>query len=539
MKIEIDIKSESLTSAFFSSTELKQTLIIYGCVELLHAAQQPIKYPSNQEILTFMQNNFDEKRISISEMIEGKYLIIYKLDRKIFIFCDKHSIQRIYYTFNNSRLTISDNLLSDFSNFQISQQNAIQFLFFRFVSGRQTLFENIFQIMPCDCLVLDLENHTLDIKQHFIFPKRDVKVESFTQAGELMHTLFRNALQTRIDKHPNETLLLPTSGGMDSRYILATALELVDSKRILALTFGTKGTYDFEIGALVAKTAGVRHVGFPLTYEDYILDIELINNCLDTDGQINFITELPLKICKRYEEYGKFVLSGYLGDTVMGAKTSSQVFNNHTDIILKDSLVKEKSVIQKFISDATIESSFYYSANDNSCLTPFEDWFFTNHFCKYTNFCVFKNRQNLSYMTPFVDYQFFDFMINLPFEMRNSRNLYFQTICHRFPKLASVPFKSYCGAPLNSSKFERYITKQWNRVNVRVLKSDKNVNYIPFLKYTDKIVKIKSLQRNMKGILPVELHNLIFQNSKYSLLLFNLKCLEILKFNFSVKILTD
>jgi len=534
MKIEIDIKSNIINSTHFSNTELKQPLIIYGCVELIHTANKLIKYPSYQEILTFLNTYFDENNISILQKIEGKYFIIYNLNHKQYLFCYKNSIQRIYYSFHNLILTISDNILSVFSDLQTSQQNAVQFLFFRFIGGRQTLFENIFRLMPCECLVLDFEKNTLKTKQHFIYPKSAIEPNKLSQAGEQMHSLFRDALQTRIEKYPNETLLLPISGGMDSRYILAIALELVDAKRITALTFGSKGSYDYEIGSKVARTAGVRHVAFPLSCDDYGYT-DLYNNCLDTDGQINYITELPFKIIKRYEEYGKIVLSGFVGDTIMGAKTKSEHFDNQIDIVLKDSLINDKQLIQKFLSDSTIQSSFYFPSQKDSYLTEFEQWFFLNHFNKYTNYCIFKNQHNLTYISPFIDYQFCDFILKLPFEMRYNRNLYFAEFCRQFPKLASIPLKSYYGKPLNSSRIEQFISKQWNKFNVRILKNNKNVNYIPFVKYTDKILKIKSLQESTKDILPIELHNLIFQNPKYSLLLFNLKCLEILKTNFNVK----
>ncbi|WP_164737253.1 asparagine synthase C-terminal domain-containing protein [Georgenia sp. SYP-B2076] len=49
------------------------------------------------------------------------------------------------------------------------------------------------------------------------------------------------------------------SGGLDSRTILASLLEVFDRSEIVAATFGLPGEQDFDFAAMVAKEAGVRH----------------------------------------------------------------------------------------------------------------------------------------------------------------------------------------------------------------------------------------------------------------------------------------
>jgi asparagine synthetase B (glutamine-hydrolysing) len=63
--------------------------------------------------------------------------------------------------------------------------------------------------------------------------------------------------------------VVPLSGGLDSRLILCALLEHTEAKNIRTYTHGIPGSYDFEIGAQLAKEAGTRHVSFPMSTMTY------------------------------------------------------------------------------------------------------------------------------------------------------------------------------------------------------------------------------------------------------------------------------
>ncbi len=58
--------------------------------------------------------------------------------------------------------------------------------------------------------------------------------------------------------------VVPLSGGHDSRGVLAGLLEAVGPSHVRAVTFGTPGTLDFELGRTIAQAAGVRWEGIDL-----------------------------------------------------------------------------------------------------------------------------------------------------------------------------------------------------------------------------------------------------------------------------------
>ena len=62
------------------------------------------------------------------------------------------------------------------------------------------------------------------------------------------------------NQNTNHIVLL--SGGMDSRTILGGLLENLPKYRIIAVTYGIPGAWDFEFAKLITQKFGVRHEVF-------------------------------------------------------------------------------------------------------------------------------------------------------------------------------------------------------------------------------------------------------------------------------------
>jgi len=63
-------------------------------------------------------------------------------------------------------------------------------------------------------------------------------------------------------------VVIPLSGGYDSRCVLGAVLECVDASRIQVVTFGGPDTYDYRISRLIARKIGARNEVFSIS-EDY------------------------------------------------------------------------------------------------------------------------------------------------------------------------------------------------------------------------------------------------------------------------------
>jgi asparagine synthetase B (glutamine-hydrolysing) len=387
--------------------------------------------------------------------------------------------------------------------------------------------------MPGECLVIDTDSGSVKSQVAGIYPKNIQQDIDRNTAAETFHSLFVEGLNSRIRSlSHNEKLLIPISGGLDSRYILGAALEIVDATRIVTMSFGAPGSFDFEIGRKVAKAAGVKHVAYPLD-PGHFSNEALRSNCMDTQGQISFTTEAPFEIYKDFRRYGKINLSGYVGDAIMGNKYHRNGTNSRASIVIDDSHVKPDNPLTRHLSPELIKDSFYFENGNPSPLKLDEHWFFINHFTKYSNYCVFKNRKEFTYINPFVDYAFVNFVSNLPGHMREQRCIYFDWLIRKYPDLASLPCKLYRGAPLNASKTKRFVSLQWDRINHYIFGNRRTANKIDLYRHRRELLDMDRLKKTA-AFLPKEFKEILFRNTSYYLIWYNLRCLDILKTEFGV-----
>ena len=70
--------------------------------------------------------------------------------------------------------------------------------------------------------------------------------------------LLEESVDSLVDSLPGPHVV-PVSGSLDSRLILGLLRQRLTGSEILACTFGTPGTWDFEIGRRVARSCSVPH----------------------------------------------------------------------------------------------------------------------------------------------------------------------------------------------------------------------------------------------------------------------------------------
>ena len=118
-------------------------------------------------------------------------------------------------------------------------------------------------------------------------------------------------------KNKSDYHIVPLSGGFDSRGILASLIDAGLQEQIIAVSFGTPGSWDYELGRGLASKFSIHHRGLNLenvevTTEKLIDSAQ--NGCSWTfliDGYYNSLIS---------QEYGKNVVywSGFIGGALAG-----------------------------------------------------------------------------------------------------------------------------------------------------------------------------------------------------------------------------
>lgn len=248
------------------------------------------------------------------------------------------------------------------------------------------------------------------------------------------------------------THIVPLSGGFDSRTILGALLSRIDPSRIHTVTFGIPGTWDFEYGRRIARTAGVSH--------DEINLSSMVFNWSPTQVTTwaNTYDRKPTRMLEAYvhdwvqAEYispGNIYWSGFPGEAVAGENLPND-----------ESQTWERAV-DRFIgfrqfTDLDLTDDGY----DTTAVLP-ERPFVDKEILSYDQQLEFGVRQE--YFTrpivnpgpatkPYLHPEWLNFIVNVPREYRVGRDLFKKIVQDRYPDLFSIPTDHTFGLPITASQ---------------------------------------------------------------------------------------
>ncbi|MGE3591197.1 MAG: asparagine synthase-related protein [Arcobacter sp.] len=275
----------------------------------------------------------------------------------------------------------------------------------------------------------------------------------------------------------NQKHLVPISGGLDSRAILAGLLEHTEAKNIYTYTFGTPNTLDYDVGNYVAKKLGTNHTSFDLT--QYIFNQ---NELEDISKRVDFQTILfhhapTWEVDKKFEGCQNWC--GFMGDPLAGSKLSNEPTLS-LDVVKKQFIKKNSYVSSIDLTNGmNFEELIEATLIDNSLLTLDEQLDFQNRQTKYIAPHVLM--QGYEYKTPFLHQPWVDFMLSVPNSFRKDQSLYKNILLHAFPKEFSYKTKTNIGLPLGVSKNAIFAKRVIDKIlRITKLSSGKSINYLDF-----------------------------------------------------------
>ena len=296
-----------------------------------------------------------------------------------------------------------------------------------------------------DCVVLRNLNLTEWRNKKAILCKKPLQM--LIKEGVLT---LKRAIQKSLHQSDRGNHIVLLSGGLDSRAILGELIEILDRKDIIAVTFGTPGTWDFEIPKLVARTAGVHHECIDLTSSQWKWDFE---GMVKTAAKM----ETPTWLFDAYvfyqilQRFGKECVywSGFMGEALAGAHLLKQ--DSPTWEQAKSSFVAH----QRFSRSLELATSDF-KAEDQLPITPWID----PEVLSYDDQLDFGIRQwclirptllpkGYDHRTPFLHPNWVEFIINVPRRYREKQYLYKEILKAAYPRLFSLPTTNQ-GLPLDA-----------------------------------------------------------------------------------------
>ena len=267
-----------------------------------------------------------------------------------------------------------------------------------------------------------------------------------------------HALKAAFDNISQGNHIIPLSGGLDSRAILGRLLDAGLKEQITTVTFGTPGTWDYDIGSYVAKRMDLRHEAIDLTKVE--LKQALLEETAINMGACIWLFDAFYNrlIGKRFGEDAIY-WSGFMGDPLTGSH-----------LLLKDSESWDMA-LNKFAERGRFSTSIdlthsefrlkdmlpRYPILDQSRLCYDEQLDFAIRQQFYIRTLVLP--KGYKYQTLFLHSEWVNFILGVPRRYRVNQYLYIEILKKAYPKLFSLSIKSNLGLPYESSRLQKLTRK--------------------------------------------------------------------------------
>ncbi|WP_139172204.1 hypothetical protein [Geoalkalibacter ferrihydriticus] len=283
-------------------------------------------------------------------------------------------------------------------------------------------------------------------------------------------------------KIENKKVVIPISGGMDSRGILAGLLRHLPKEKIQTVTLGIPGALDYEIGQLVAKKAGVHNKAIDLN-EIRFCEKELIEYAKCFNRPIALLEGYLFSQVFRGFGSESVFLSGFLGEALTGAhlpSVESKTWEQAKEVFSKwNNYTKGEYGCQ--LSEALPLGEYY---RGNLSLDDQLDFFIRQRF--YIRPLVLQ--KGYTHIAPYLNEKWFDFALNLPRNYRENQSIFKKILLYSYPELFSLPLKNNRGLPLTAGSFALFQKRVRNRLTLMgnkclpalIPKPPHGLNYIDF-----------------------------------------------------------
>ncbi|QSZ26697.1 asparagine synthase (glutamine-hydrolyzing) [Aceticella autotrophica] len=283
---------------------------------------------SDTEVIVHLYEEYGEKFVLY---LNGMFAIaIYDETRKkLMLARDRLGVKPLYYILNNRTIVFASEikalLMCNILDTELNYNKLGTYLKYRYIPGEQTLFKNIYKLMPGYILIY--ANNKIKTNKYWdITFKDDNNAKEELYYRENISKLFSLSVEDRLISDVPLGIFL--SGGLDSTIVLSEALKFYD-KRLKTFSVGFEKPLkspnlneynELNYAKKVADFYGTEHYEYIIKPKEVLEDLNRI--IWHLDEPLSDPTSIPLyylsKLAKRHV---KVVLSGEGADEVFAGYT--------------------------------------------------------------------------------------------------------------------------------------------------------------------------------------------------------------------------
>ncbi len=376
------------------------------------------QYLFKEEFAKFLFNN-SKKIFEYLENADGQFsFVISKPDYTLAVVDHMRSFPLMYYMNDKGNYSITDCINEELiCRHKLNKEVIPEFRHALFVFENKTLLKDVYQIPSSSYLVIN--NCQLILKKYWTFRYADERIEDIQIAVKKISDGYDNLFLDIKRILGEKKILIPLSGGYDSRLILGGLLKSgVRKDKIITFTYGDSRYIDTRISKKVANKVGVKHYFIPYnTKEARKFYKNNINDFFLYSGNISSVPCLQewyalhkLKQLKVIDQ-NMIIISGY-GGVLPGHYIKKQFFGSQSylrqeikrelcDFIFQKHFVKSNDK-RSFVGERVLNSSYFSSSDDSNLVEQYESWIFGEEQAKYIQNAVRDYEEiGCKWITPF------------------------------------------------------------------------------------------------------------------------------------------
>jgi asparagine synthase (glutamine-hydrolysing) len=225
---------------------------------------------SNKDLSRYLKDKLNDcgkgKEIQILKNIicnlNGSWSLVYRNNDKVFAVVDRLRSIPLFYISQDNLFYLSNNaylLKRKIGQARINLSSEREFLTTRYVANRDTLFKSIKQIKSGEYLIGFRKNNKINIKRgeyfQYLYKKffRESEKNIYKELDKVSDRVFRRLILS-VKK---SSIIVPLSGGYDSRYIV-TMLKQLGYEKVICFSYGRKRNKESAISKKVADRLGYK-----------------------------------------------------------------------------------------------------------------------------------------------------------------------------------------------------------------------------------------------------------------------------------------
>jgi len=411
-------------------------------------------------------------------MSNGVFTILKKEKNSLLITVDITRSFPVFYTHYKDELVVSDDIFNLKNNSNLNDFNVcseIELKAANHTFGRKTLIENIYQVQASECLKIDQKTI---LKSSFTYSYA-IKKESVSDYKTLKTTAinaFENSFKRLILSVQNRTLVIPLSGGFDSR-LIATILKKHNYKNVVCYTYGKKDSFEIENSKKTAQLLDFKwhFIEYNEHFIHGFLDSEEFKNYAHYAGKLSSMPNFQEYFAVKYLKENNLIrndaifVPGYAGDILGGSEylKSIPIKINHSE--LADSILEKKMTNYHFTKQEKNQlkreiennlSTYYEFYHQKIPETVLDDHNIKERIAKYIfNSASFYTFFGYEFRFPFWDKDLLDFFKTVPVQFKINKTLFDDVLINHYFKPFNVYFENELH-PIPQKKWIQKIKRQ-------------------------------------------------------------------------------